>query len=39
MPTMSDQKRKKIQARQKKARNEIARTAKAEKKARNEKAA
>lgn len=39
MPTMSDQARKKIQARQKKAENAAKRIAKAEKKARNAKAA
>lgn len=35
MPTMSDQRRKKIQAKQRKLRNETKRTAKLAKKARN----
>ena len=39
MPTMSDARRKKIQARQRKLRNETKRVAKAEKRARNKKAA
>ncbi len=37
MPTMSDQRRKKIQAKQRKAKNELTRVAKAAKKARNAK--
>lgn len=39
MPTMSDQRRKRIQAKQRKASNALKRTAKAEKRARNKKAA
>ena len=39
MPTMSNQRRKKIQARQRKAKNEIKREAKIAKKARNAKSA
>ncbi len=39
MPTMSDNRRKSIQARQRKARTTLKRAAKAEKKARNGKAA